>query len=90
MDGTRAGPLSSQRHAINILMAVACLIWCGFVLKDSRWRLVPPPPLTVCRCCLACGLPLPVGGCRHCRLVISLLQLLFGRGAAAAGFVRGQ
>jgi NAD(P) transhydrogenase subunit beta len=83
---TPAWTQSSLRHAVNISLAVLCLV--GALLLPSDPAGLPLWLLLVGAGLLGVGVTLPIGGA-DMPVVISLLNSYSGVAAAAAGFVVG-
>ena len=83
---TPAWTQSSLRHAVNISLAVLCLV--GALLLPSDPAGLPLWLLVVGAGLLGVGVTLPIGGA-DMPVVISLLNSYSGVAAAAAGFVVG-
>ncbi|NQW37760.1 MAG: NAD(P)(+) transhydrogenase (Re/Si-specific) subunit beta, partial [Cyanobacteria bacterium] len=83
---TPAWTQNSLRHAVNIALAVACLV--GAISLPGAMAGAPLWLLLVASSLLGIGVTLPIGGA-DMPVVISLLNSYSGVAAAAAGFVVG-
>ena len=84
--GTPPWTQSRLRHAVNITLAVICLVAAFSLPADPAGP--PLPLLVVAAGLLGIGVTLPIGGA-DMPVVISLLNSYSGVAAAAAGFVVG-